>query len=126
MKLEDFLKQAVSDILSILTLIPSTKTSRLSAGDPARSDLVTLVIQINRIEPISIQAAKGTTSLPRVETPISYNNPPHPAAVLRVDKASSSTKTTETILHIHSKELKISISTIVMSTENHYDQKSEI
>ena len=126
MKLEDFLKQTASNIISILTLLPSTKIPILSAGDPFRNAMVTLATQLNRKEPILIQVPKDTTSSPRLETPILYNNPPHPAAAPRVDKASRSTNTPATTLQIHSKELKIPVSTIVMSTDIHYEPKLEI
>ena len=48
-KLEDFLWQAASDIISILTLPPSTKAPSLAAGDPVRNTLVTLATQLDRI-----------------------------------------------------------------------------
>ena len=45
-KPEDFLRQAASDIISILTLPPSTTTPNLQAGDPVRNDLITLATKL--------------------------------------------------------------------------------
>ena len=38
-KLEDFLKQAATDIITLLTNPPSTTTPSLEAGDPVRNAL---------------------------------------------------------------------------------------
>ena len=49
-KLEDFLRQAAEDIISILTLPPSTTTPSLAAGDPVRNALLTLATQLQRVQ----------------------------------------------------------------------------
>ena len=53
-KLGDFLRQADSDIISILTLPPSTTTPSLQSGDPIRNALTTLATQLKIIESISL------------------------------------------------------------------------
>ena len=45
-KLEDFLRQTASDIISILRLQPSTTKPSLQAGDPVRNALTTLATQL--------------------------------------------------------------------------------
>ena len=51
-KLTDFLRQAASDIIKILTHPPSSTVPSLQAGDPVRNALVTLATQLQRIEDI--------------------------------------------------------------------------
>ena len=67
--LVDFLKQAATDIVTILTHPPSTTTPSLEAGDPIRNALLTLATQLKRIEtiPEPIQIAAPT---PRVVPPV--------------------------------------------------------
>ena len=68
-KLEDFLRQAASDIISILTLSPSRTTPSLQAGDPVRNVLTTLATQLKRIEHIPDTTSPITAACPRMETP---------------------------------------------------------
>ena len=48
----DVLRQAASDIISILTRPPSTITLSLAADNLVRNTLLTLATQLKRIEPI--------------------------------------------------------------------------
>ena len=52
--LVDFLKQAATDIITLLTSPPSTTTPSLQVGNPVCNALVTLATQLNRIEEIPI------------------------------------------------------------------------
>ena len=52
LKLDDYLRQAAGDIISILTLPPSTTTPSLEAGDPVRNALLNLATQLKRMQPI--------------------------------------------------------------------------
>ena len=48
--LKDYLKQAASDIITILTQPPSTTVPSLEAGDPTRNALLKLAKQLGRME----------------------------------------------------------------------------
>ncbi len=61
----NFLKQAATDIITILTRSPSTTTPSLQAGDPVRNALLELATQLNRIDVIS-EPSKVDTSILRV------------------------------------------------------------
>ena len=45
-KLDDFLRQAATDIITILTKPPSSTTPSLQSGDPVRNALLTLATQL--------------------------------------------------------------------------------
>ena len=47
-KIEDFLRQAVNDIITILTDPPSTTTPSLQAGDPIRNGLLQLATLLKK------------------------------------------------------------------------------
>ena len=64
----DFLKQAATDIITILTNPPSTTTPSLEAGDPVRNALLTLATQLHRIDTIP-EPVKMDTPIPRVLSP---------------------------------------------------------
>ena len=68
-KLEDFLKQAATDIITILTQPPSTTTPSLQAEDPVRNVLLTLATQLKRIEPI-IPVVETVVPPPKVFEPV--------------------------------------------------------
>ncbi len=74
-KLDDFLRQVASDIITILTQPPSTTIPSLQAGDPVSNALTTLAIQLQRIEDIPENPATPAAS-PRVEAPA--HNLAHP------------------------------------------------
>ena len=61
-KTDDYLKQAVKDIITILTKPPSSTTPSLSTGDPVRNALLKLATQLKRIESIP-QSPNTTTAL---------------------------------------------------------------
>ena len=48
-KLTDHLKQAARDIISILTLLPSTTTPSPAAGDPVTNSVLELATQLKRV-----------------------------------------------------------------------------
>ena len=48
--LDDFLRQAATDIISILTAPPSTTAPSLQAGDPTRNALLEIATVLNRAE----------------------------------------------------------------------------
>ena len=50
--MEDFLKQAASDIITILQQPPSFTSVSLMAGDPIRNALTTLAMQLQHIDTI--------------------------------------------------------------------------
>ena len=71
-KLVDFLKQAATDIVTILTQPPSPTTPSLHAGDPIRNALLDIATSLNRIEQLptfSNPSQNHTVSSPRVKTP---------------------------------------------------------
>ena len=55
--LTDFLKQATSDIVTILIQLPSTTTPYLEAEDPVHNALMTLATQLKRIDNIPTDTA---------------------------------------------------------------------
>ena len=67
-KLVAFLKQAATDIITILTSPPSTTTPSLEAGDPVRNVLLTLATQLHRIDTIP-EPVKIDSPTPRVLSP---------------------------------------------------------
>ena len=112
-KLQDFLVQAATDIITLLTSPPSTTTPSLQAGDPVRNALLTLATQLKRIDKIQTvdipdapppRVARSTivnnkqpdTSFPRVK----LTTPTSPPAQKIVPKLPAST------LQIHSKQLR--------------------
>ena len=71
----DHLRQAASDIVTILIFPPSTTVPSLKAGDPTRNALLELAAQLQRIEPIPAKSATSpapsnltTTQPPTNET----------------------------------------------------------
>ena len=88
----DFLKQAASDISTILTQPPSTNIPTLKAGDPVRNALLDLSTQLQRIDQLPLDStSKPTTpplqaSYPRVE---SSKKSPSLAASPRVDPSQT-------------------------------------
>ena len=67
--LTDFLRQAASDIVTILTHPPSSTVPSLQAGDPVRNALVTLATQLQRIQNIP-QPTSSRNSSPTTITQI--------------------------------------------------------
>ena len=78
LKLKDFLKQAVSDIITLLSQPPSTTVPSLAVGDPVRNTLLTLAkplkLKDNIPDPLSTKQSVDMSlpkvkdvSLPRVE-----------------------------------------------------------
>ena len=76
--IDDYLRQAATDIITILTSPPSTTTPTLQAGDPVRNALLELATLLNRAKPLpklsspppSNQPTNTTnTSVPRVSFP---------------------------------------------------------
>ena len=53
----DHLKQAATDIVTILTSPPSTTVPSLKAGDPTQNALLELATQLQQIEPIPAESA---------------------------------------------------------------------
>ena len=71
-KLVDFLKQAATDIVTILTQPPSPTTPSLQAGDPTQNTLLDIATSLNRIEQLptfSNLSQSHTVSSLRVKTP---------------------------------------------------------
>ena len=66
--IDSYLRQAASDIVSILTKPPSTTYPSLSAGDPVRNALLELATQLGRAEPIGTE-----TSTPQLHKSTSSN-----------------------------------------------------
>ena len=83
-KLTDYLQQAASDIITLLTQPPSTTTPSLAAGDPIRNALLTLATQLKRIDNIPMD--KSPPSSP-TKNP-TENTTPRPKS-LRVGKPST-------------------------------------
>jgi hypothetical protein len=77
-RLDDFLRQAANDIITILTQPQSPTTPTLQAGDPVRNALLTLATQLKRIDNIP-EPLPPPVSLPRVDR-----------ALPRVDRAPQS------------------------------------
>ena len=104
----DHLRQAATDIVTILTKPPSTTTPSLQAGDPIRNALLEIAQQLNRVEDIATinhphdkqptRVAEVNkdhhAALPRVEeqpTRVAEGNKDHHAALPRVEKRQSPT-----------------------------------
>ena len=83
-KLQYYLRQATSDIISILTLSPSTTTPSLESGDPVWNTLVTLAIQLKRIDHIPDKLPIYDAASPRVETTVLPKHYSPPAEFSRV------------------------------------------
>ena len=60
--ISDHLRQAASDIITILTSPPSTTVPSLKAGNPTRNALLELATQLKRIEPLPIDSTSTTAS----------------------------------------------------------------
>jgi hypothetical protein len=83
-KIDDYLRQAAGDIVSILQKPPSTTYPSLQAGDPVRNALHELAIQLNRAQPLHcIDGGDSTSS----NTPLTLNNDTREPSVL--DKSST-------------------------------------
>ena len=119
-RLQDFLRQAASDIITLLTHPPSTTTPTLQAGDPVRNALLTLADQLQRVEhiPASIvkpsqlptpttyqlhppNISKSTVSPPRVQKIVAAVNPPP-----RVSEPLTKTTIPTSVLQQHAKTTK--------------------
>ena len=85
-KLEDFLRQAAEDIITVLILPPSTTTPSLEAGNPVRNALLTLATQLKRVHKIPYQEKipEAVASLRVQPTVIPIHTSP-PAPVPRVE-----------------------------------------
>ena len=67
-KLDDFLKRAANDIITLLSAPPSTEAISLDAGYPTRNALLNIVYTIKRLEPLPPQVPLAyTVSLTRVK-----------------------------------------------------------
>ena len=70
-KLQDHLRQAADDIVTILTSLPATTIQSLKAGDPVRNALLDIATQLKRVDIIPTQdtqtpaATNNGTSTPR-------------------------------------------------------------
>ena len=84
-KLDDFLQQAASDIITILTQPPSTTTPGLQAGDPLRNAPTTLATHLKMIDEIPEIPATPAASL-RVEAPARNLHHPSVAPLPRVQQ----------------------------------------
>ena len=78
----DHLRQAASDIVTILTSPPSPTTPSLKAGDPIRNALLDIATQLNRVEDIRTCQSEHDKQLSRVEK----NKSLQKAALPRVEK----------------------------------------
>ena len=86
--IDDYLRQAAGDIVSILNKPPSTTYPSLQAGDPVRNALHELAIQLNRAQPLHcIDGGDAKSS----DTPLTLNNGTKEPRVL--DKTSPSPTT---------------------------------
>ena len=68
-KLDEFFRQAESDIITILTLLPSSTTPSLQARYPVRNTRNTLETQLNWIKNIPAQHTLSVVP-PRMKVPI--------------------------------------------------------
>ena len=64
-KLDDFLRQAATDIITILTAPPSTTTPALQAGDPTRNALLEIATVLNRVETMPLTTTNQLTLPPQ-------------------------------------------------------------
>ena len=74
-KLQDYLKQAASDIAFILTKSPSTTVPALVAGDETRNDILQLASILKRVDKIPNIQDVMENPLPRVLKPIVITPP---------------------------------------------------
>ena len=76
-KSEDFLHQAVKDIVTILTLPHFTTTQSFEAGDPARNTLLTLATKLKKVEYFLSRKIPDQVASPRAKpTAIPIHIPP--------------------------------------------------
>ena len=93
--LDNFLRQAATDIITILTSSPSTTTTSLEPGDPTQNAIQKIAEMLNRAEILQ----NPPTPYPRVETPrkVTMTAPivtlTDNATLLRVQAHSTSDKT---------------------------------
>ena len=95
---DDYLKQAVDGIISLLTVPPSSTTPSLSAGDPVCNALLTLAEQLKRTQPVRKTNANenGSAQSPRVhqyssstsQSPRMKQLPPPPSLTSVMHKTS--------------------------------------
>ena len=108
-KLEDFLRQAAEDIVTILTLPPSTTTPSLKAGDPVRNALLTLATQLKRGEKNTYQEKiSEPVASPRVQPTVipAHTPPPTPLPRVEVPSQIPPTYNPVSILQLNSKDPK--------------------
>ena len=125
-KLDDFLRQAASDIITILTLPPSTTTPSLQTGDPVRNILITLETQLNRTDNIP-QQPTPTAPPPRMKIPITTPWVTMNAALPRVQTspASQLKNTPASGLLSHKNQAKNYVSTTKKITDTPYAPKHD-
>ena len=83
--LEDFLRQAASDIVSLLQNPPSTTTPSLQAGDSIQNALLQLATILHRTDdlpPTIIQQSTALQPPPRVDKILDSQSPPRVVAKL--------------------------------------------
>ena len=83
-QLDNFLRQAAQDIITILTDPPSTKNPTLESGYPVRNALLTFSTQLKRLDTIPQQKPSHEAAALRVKTPPLLKHTLLPAAALRV------------------------------------------
>ena len=74
-RLQDHLKQAAEDIITILTQPPKNTVPSLRAGDPVRNALLDIAAQLKRVDDIPAQTTDSTPT-PTLENPTPANNTP--------------------------------------------------
>lgn len=83
------MRQAATDIISILTAPPSTTVPSLQAGDPTRNALLEIATVLNRTEKLPVTSSPTPYVLPQrvktikktnknISTPVPTANIPHP------------------------------------------------
>ena len=101
-KIENFLKQAATDIITIITQPPSNTTPSLQAGDPVRNALLTLTTQLKRVEPIP-PVVETVLPPPRVSTPVIAQ---HQTQIAQPRRVKIVQPIQVSVLQKHSKTLK--------------------
>ena len=74
--LDDFLRQAATDIITILTAPPSTTAPSLQAGDPTRNALLEISTVLNRAEKLHVTSPPTSYVPPQRVKNIKKISPP--------------------------------------------------
>jgi hypothetical protein len=125
-KLEDFLKQVATDIITILASPPSTTTPTLQAGDAVHNALQNIATQLKRIEPMPVLKPQPITPPPRVKAPALQRHLLPPASLPRVGPNKPPPHKPTPTATLLQPSAKLKNSRFMNRTEHRYPLRSQV